>query len=135
LDDGAYIMKPFFGVLLLASIVFPFISFFTTMRDFAHNQWEMRHERLVGTTSMTATSAHLGLTAAQLTGLDNLVADACKDSVYDGYRLGGGYSKLWLQSLGLDALLFVASLVGLSACRRSDRPTNRSSRTAAQRSD
>jgi hypothetical protein len=112
-------MKPFFIVTLLISIVFPFFSFVATMRDFAHNQWKTRHERLANTTIPKHPSAHLGLTAAQLTGLDNLVADAYKDAVYDGHRTGRGYQTLWFESILLDGLVLVASLVGLRACRRS----------------
>jgi len=112
-------MKPFFVVTLLISIVFPFYSFVATMRDFAHNQWQTRHQRLADTTIPHYPSAHLGLTAAQLTDVDNLVADAYKDSVYDGYRTGGGYGALWFEAMLLDGLLIVASLVGLRACRSS----------------
>jgi hypothetical protein len=127
-------MKPFFIVTLLISIVFPFYSFVATMRDFAHNQWKTRHERLADTTIPKHPSAHLGLTAAQLTGLDNLVADAYKDAVYDGHRTGGGYQSLWFESMLLDGLLFVASLVGLRACR-SSRTSNQSLQPTAGRSD
>ena len=118
-------MKIFFIFLLVVSIVLPIYSFVTTMGDFAHNQWKMRQDRLQGTTPETSSSAHLGLTAAQLTGLDDLVKDAYKDSVYDGYRLGGGYTSLWFKSMALDGLLFIASLGGLTACRKAARLTKR----------
>jgi len=117
-------MKAFFVVLLVVSIVFPFYSFMTSLSDFAHNQWKMRSERLEDTTRPELASAHLGLTAAQLAGLDELVSSAYKDAVYDGYRLGNGYEKLSFQALGIDALLFVASIIGLRRCQSFGRPTN-----------
>ena len=110
-------MRAFFVILLLVSIVFPFYSFMRTVGDFAHNQWKMRSQRLHGTTPSEPPSAHLGLTAAQLAGLDELVSSAYKDAVYDGYRLGNGYEKLLFQALGIDALLFVASVIGLRRCK------------------
>ncbi len=96
----------------------------TSVRDFAHNQWKMRSERLEYTTRPVPSSSHLGLTAAQLAGLDEQVSSAYKDAVHDGYRLGNGYEKLSFQALGVDALLFVASVIGLRRCRSSARVTN-----------
>lgn len=116
-------MRAFFIFSLCISVLFPPVTFVASMRDFAHNQWEMRQRRLDGTTPVTGTSAHLGLTVAQVAGLDELVRAAYKDAVYDGHRLGAGYQLLWLGSLGLDALLFIASLIGLRACRASSRLT------------
>ena len=117
-------MRAFFAILLVVSIVFPVYSFTTSMGNFAHNQWKMRPERLRDTGSQETPSAHLGLTAAQLAGLDELVSSAYKDAVYDGYRLGSGYEKLWFQALGIDALLFVACIIGLRGYRGLGRPTN-----------
>ena len=94
------------------------------MRNFAHNQWRTRFERLEDTTRPALPSAHLGLTAAQLSGLDELVTSAYKDAVQDGYRLGSGYEKLSFQALAIDMLLFLASVVGLSRRRSLGRPTN-----------
>ncbi len=117
-------MNFFFILLLVVSIVFPIYSFATMIGDFAHNQYKMRRERLEGTTPETGSSAHLGLTQDQLVGSDDLVKDAYKDSVYDGYRLGSGYTRLWNKSLLLDSLLFIASLRGLRICRQSARLTS-----------
>ena len=117
-------MKIFFIFLLVVSIVFPIYSLATMIGDFAHNQWKMRRERLEGTTPETGSSAHLGLTKDQIVGLDDLVANAYKESVYDGYRLGGGYTSLWNASMVLDGILFIASLYGLSVCRKSVRVTS-----------
>ena len=116
--------KFFFGLLLLISIAFPFYSFFTMIGDFAHNQYKMRPKMLADTSPKTMSSAHLGLTGAQLAEVDELVRSAYQDSVHDGYRLGVGYDRLWQQSLGLDAILFVASLIGLRLCYNSDRLTS-----------
>src|SRR6266404_9743759 len=110
-------MRAFFVILLVVSIVFPFYSFMRSVGDFAHNQWKGRSERLKDTAGPEPPSAHLGLTAAQLAGLDELVSSAYKDAVYDGYRLGNGYEKLSFQALGIDALLFVASVIGLRRCK------------------
>ena len=117
-------MRAFFVILLVVSVVFPLYSLKTSVGDFAHNQWTMRFERLQGTTRPEPSSAYVGLTAAQLVGLDELVSSAYKNAVYDGYRLGNGYETLWFQALGVDALLFVASVIGLRRCRHSERPTN-----------
>jgi hypothetical protein len=116
-------MRAFFLLSLCISILFPPVTFVASMRDFAHNQWEMRQRRLDGKTRVSGTSAHLGLTVAQVAGLDELARAAYKDAVYDGYRLGAGYELLWFGSLGLDALLFIVSLIGLLACRASSRLT------------
>ena len=117
-------MRAILVILLAVSIVFPFYSFMTSVGDFAHNQWKARSERLEGTTRPEPPSAHLGLTGAQLAGQDELVSSAYKDAVYDGYRLGNGYQKLSFQALGIDALLFVASVIGLRRCQSLGRPTN-----------
>ena len=117
-------MRAFFIIVLVVSIVFPFYSSMRSVGDFAHNQWKMRSERLTDTTRPEPLSAHLGLTAVQLAGLDELVSSAYKDAVYDGYRLGNGYEKLSSQALGIDALLFVASIIGLRRCQSFGRPTN-----------
>jgi hypothetical protein len=115
--DGDNTMKTFFVLLLLVSIVFPVYSFMATIGDFAHNQYEMRLERLEGTTPETTPSAHLGLTKIELSKLDEAVSASYDQAVRDGYRLGRGYDKLWIQSLGLDVLLFLASIVGLTKLR------------------
>jgi hypothetical protein len=110
-------MKIFFVLLLLVSIGFPIYSFMATIGDFAHNQYSMRLERFEGTSPVTTPSIHLGLTKMELAKLDEAVSSSYGEAVRDGYRLGRGYSKLWMQSLGLDILLLVASLVGLTKLR------------------
>ena len=96
----------------------------TTLGDFAHNQYAMRVERLEGTTPMTSPSVHLGLTKMELSKLEETVSSSYGAAVRDGYRLGRGYNKLWMQSLGLDVLLFVASIVGLTKLRTHRRTEN-----------
>jgi hypothetical protein len=109
-------MKLFFTLTLLVSVLFPPVTMVMTLRDFAHNQYKERDERLHDTAVPKFPSAHLGLTAGQLNGVDGLVADAYRQSVADGHRLGSGYQQLWLESFGLSALLFFASLAGRRAC-------------------
>jgi len=122
MSDGNNAMKAFFVLLLLVSIVFPVYSFMTTIGDFAHNQYAMRLERLEGTTPETSRSVHLGLTKIDLSKLDEAVRASYEDAVRDGYRLGRGYNKLCLQSLVLDVLLFIASIVGLTKLRTLKEP-------------
>jgi hypothetical protein len=117
-------MKAFFVFLLVVSVVFPFYSFMATLGDTAHNQYEMRFKRLEGTTPMTIPSVHLGLTKIQLSKLDEPVSSAYGAAVRDGYRLGQANDKLQMQCLGLDVLLFVASIVGLTKLRTHKRTEN-----------
>ncbi len=95
-----------------------------TIGDFAHNQYAMRLERLEGTTPVTSPSVHLGLTRTELSKLDEAVSSAYGAAVRDGYRLGRGYNKTWIQSLGLDVLIFVTSIVGLIKLRTLKRLKN-----------
>jgi hypothetical protein len=120
-------MRIFFRVLLFIPIVFPLFSLSEAMRVFGHNQWNTRPVTRADTTEKPKTLAHFGLTGAQLAEVDEFIAAAYNKSVDDGYKLGCGYSRLWLLSLGLDALLLVASLIGLRLCRSLDRLTMRSS--------
>src|SRR6266542_2321195 len=117
-------MKAFLVFLLVVSVVFPFYSFMATIGDFAHNQYAMRLERLEGTTPVTSPSVHLGLTRTELSKLDEAVSSAYGAAVRDGYRLGRGYNKIWIQSLGLDVLIFVTSIVGLIKLRTLKRLKN-----------
>jgi hypothetical protein len=110
-------MKAFFRVLLAVSLLFPMYWFYVGTGDFAHNQWETRARRLNETTLPDSPSAHFGLTASQLAGLDESVSAAYKDAVNDGYRLGHGYEKLFYNALALDAVLLCASIVGLKGSR------------------
>ena len=114
-------MKAFFVFLLVVSVVFPIYSFLITLGDFAHNPYEMRVKRLEETTVMISPSVHFGLTKTELSKQEEAVRLAYDAAVRDGYRLGRGYGKLWLQSLGLDVLLFVASIVGLAQLRAQKR--------------
>jgi hypothetical protein len=120
-------VKAFFIVTLVISIVFPFFEEFTGVLRLAHNQSARRPARLTMTSVPKLPSAHLGLTEGQLAGVDGLFAEAYRDSVGDGGRISIAYDMLRLQALGVDAVLFVASLIGLRACRSSGRLTMRSS--------
>ena len=107
-------MKAFLVFVLLVSVVFPIYSFMAMMGDFGHNQYATRLERLQGTTPVTSPSVHLGLTKIELSKLDETASSAYGVAVRDGYRLGRGYNRLWIQSLGLDVLLLLTSIIGLT---------------------
>jgi hypothetical protein len=105
-------------------LYFHFTPFKATLGDFAHNQYLMRFERLEETTAVTSPSVHFGLTKMELSKLEEPISSAYGAAVRDGYRLGRGYSKLWIQSLGLNVLLFVTSIVGLTKLRNRKRTKN-----------
>jgi hypothetical protein len=119
-------MKIFFRVLLLFSVVFPFYAVREGMGVFGQNQWRTRPITRANAVDEPKTHAHFGITGAQLAKMDEFVATAYNKAVDDGYKLGTGYSRLWGVCIGLDVLLFIASLLGLRHCRCSDRQTNRS---------
>jgi hypothetical protein len=119
-------MKTFFALLLLISIVFPVYLFLSTIKDFAHNQYSMRFKRLEQTApdpdmplieGMTPPDVQFGLTKIELSKLDKNVSASYSVAVRESYSLGHGYNKLCIESLGLDALLFLASLIGLNGLR------------------
>ena len=123
-EDVRHMLKAFFIVLLVVSVVFPVYTSMTYVRDFAHNQWKARSKRVEDPVREQPPSAHFGLTAPQLADLDEVVASAYKDAVYDGYRLGNGYEKLWFQALVVDGLLVAASIIGLVHCKSVGRAAN-----------
>jgi hypothetical protein len=85
----------------------------------AHNQYQGRHD-LLDTSKQQPDhlSPHLGLTPKELSVCDKYTADAYEESVYDGYKLGIGYSKMQAHSLGLAALLLLTSIIGIRSLRR-----------------
>ena len=113
----------FLRIILLVSIVFPFLSLSETLTVFAHNEWDIRPETRAEVTNRANAFAGHGLTAAQLSNVDEFVAMAYNKSVDDGYKLGRGYSRLWFASLVLDALLFITGVIGLRLCRNLNRLT------------
>lgn len=118
------LMKLFFVLLLVVSIVYPVYAVFDMLAVTSHNQWEGRQRNLT-VMDRGIDSAHLGLSGAELTKLDELdglAGDAYRRAVEDGFRLGVGHDRLWKTSLGLDALLFMASVGGLLLCRGRGRP-------------
>ena len=101
----------------------------------AHNQYRGRHDLLdTSRPQPNHLSSHLGLTPMELASCDKYVADAYQESVYDGYRLGRGYSRLGEQCLILAGLLFVTSIIGISVSS-GRAPNNESVQPIATRSE
>ena len=120
-------MKSFFVIMLIASVVSVPYRLLTGIDALAHNQYLSRHD-LLDTSKQQPEhlSPHLGLTPTELAQCDPYVADAYKQSVYDGYKLGTFRSGLGTQCDILAALLFLASLVGIRAARKVDAKSNQS---------
>ena len=111
------VLKIFFGLVLLISIVMPLYNLNSGLQIIVHNQYEERFARL--TSSKPSDTPRLfGFTAPELTALPRETAEAYENAVRDGYRLGQGYSALWMQSIALDALLFLSGILGLWSCRQ-----------------
>jgi hypothetical protein len=124
-------VKAIFGLLLLISILFPVYAVLAGLQIMLHNQYEGRFRRLHSTEESLMPSGHLGLTKTELAVLDRDVVFAYTDAVGDGFRLGRGYSELWLEAIAVDGLLFVSSVLGLWACRlRRQSPNHAMERTA-----
>jgi hypothetical protein len=112
-------VKTFFVLMALTSIASLIYNLASGLKTMSHNHYDERHYLIYVAKDPPHRSESLGLTPKELARCDQYVADAYKESVRDGYRLGTGYSWLSLQCLGLEALLFVSSLVGIRAVRRS----------------
>jgi hypothetical protein len=107
-------MKKFFWVMLVASLASVLYEFDAELGVMAHNQYRGRHDLLDRSRPQpNHLSPHLGLTQTELGLCDKYVADAYGESVYDGYRLGRGYSRLSRQCLIMAGLLFVTSFIGI----------------------
>jgi hypothetical protein len=112
-------MKTFFWLMLVASVVSVLFELDAGLGVMAHNQYQGRHD-LLDTSKQQPDhlSPHLGLTPKELSVCDKYTADAYEESVYDGYKLGIGYSKMQAHSLGLAALLLLTSIIGIRSLRR-----------------
>ncbi len=111
-------LKTFFVSMLVISLLWPLMIVGSGMSAVAHNQYKYRHELLEpGELQTEHESEHLGLTQKELASRDKYTADAYRESVYDGYRLGNAYSSLMVQGLAVSALLFLTSAIGLRAAR------------------
>jgi hypothetical protein len=112
--------------MLLASIASVLYELYAGLRVMAHNQYQGRHDLLdTSRQQPDHLSPHLGLTPTELSLCDRYTADAYEQSVYDGYKLGTGYSKLSNLCLGLAALLILTSIAGirsLASGQVSDQP-------------
>jgi hypothetical protein len=109
-------MKLFFVIMLVASVVSVPYELWKAIGATAHNQYQGRHDLLdTSRQQPDHLSPHLGLTPKELAQCDPYVADAYKQSVYDAYKLGTFHSGLSDQCLILSAFLFITSLVGIRA--------------------
>jgi len=106
-------VKVFFRITLLVSILAPVFALLSTLSFAAHNHWEVRHYLLDHNGA-----SDLGLTKEDLSLCPKNVAAAYKASVNDGYKLGNGLGMLWAEVVCLAAVLFMCSLLGLRAVRK-----------------
>ena len=128
-------MKSFFVIMLIASVVSVPYRLWTGIEALAHNQYLGRHDLLDTSRQQPDNlSPHLGLTPKELAQCDPYVADAYKQSVYDGYKLGTFDSGLGTQCDILTALLFLTSLVGIRAASKVGAKSNQSVQPTATRS-
>ena len=107
-------MRAFFAAIIFISVVAIFYEFVLEIDVMAHNQYLNRQYLLTATEpeSVQRHSKVLGLTKSELSNCDNYIAEAYKESVFDGYRLGTGWGSLDELCLGLSAVLFVTGIVG-----------------------
>jgi hypothetical protein len=118
-------MKLFFVIILIVSVVSVPYTLWTRIRAMAHNQYQGRHDLLDANRQQPDhLSPHLGLTLKELAQCDPYVANAYEQSVYDGYKLGTFHSGLGDQCLILSAFLFITSLVGIRAVSKADAKSN-----------
>jgi hypothetical protein len=114
-------MKSFFVIMLVASFISVPYGLWTGIVAISHNQYRGRHDLLdTSRPQPDHLSPHLGLTPKELAQCDPYVADAYRQSVYDGYKLGTFHSGLGDQCLILSVLLFITSLVGIRAVSKAD---------------
>jgi len=114
-------MKAFFVFMLLASVVSGFYALHNGLRVMTHNHYEYRAKLLDNSLKQyELLNENMGLTPKDLSLCTEHVANAYKVSVSDGYRLGSGYNVLSGLCLGLSALLFLTSVLGLRAIKKGD---------------
>ena len=119
-------MKLFFVIMLIVSVVSVPYACSKRIGALAHNQFRGRHDLLdTSRQQPDHLSPHLGLTPKELAQCDPYVANAYEQSVYDGYKLGTERSGLGGQCLILSAFLFITSLVGIRAVSKAGAKSNR----------
>jgi hypothetical protein len=128
---SSHVLRIFFGILLVVSILVPIYNVSSGLQVIAHNEYDGRFARLRLTDPSNHPSLHFGLTASELAAVSRETADAYRDAVRDGYRLGRGYSAIWRQSIALNGLLFLSGLVGLWSCRLRRQPPNQAMQRTA----
>jgi hypothetical protein len=112
-------MKAIFLCMLIISVLAVAYDFWAACSDFAHNQYQGRHDLLdTSQPQPDHCSPHNGLTPKELASCDPYFADAYEQAVYDGYKLGTGYFGRQRRYFALAGLLFVTSCCGLLAVRK-----------------
>src|SRR6266850_1589886 len=99
-------MKAFFVAMLVVSLASVLYALSAGLHVMSHNHYEYRHG-LLDPNGQPAYRLHpnMGLTLEDLSKCDEHIATAYRISVYDGYKLGTGYSTLSVQCLVLSACL------------------------------
>jgi hypothetical protein len=119
------VMRSFFVIMLIVSVVSAPYGIWTGIVAISHNQYRGRHDLLdTNRQQPDHLSPHLGLTPKELAQCDPYVAEAYKQSVYDGYKLGTFHSGLGDQCLILSAFLFITSLLGIRALSKAGAKSN-----------
>jgi hypothetical protein len=111
--------------MLIVSVVAVVYDFWAAIGDMGHNQYRSRHELLdTSRPQPEHASPHLGLTPKELASCDPYIAHAYEQAVYDGYKLGTGYSGRQQRYFALAGLLFLTSCCGIVANRMRKQPGN-----------
>lgn len=111
-------MKIFFKLMLGLSILSGLYQCSSRLGVMAHSQYTGRYELLKTEPKPYQHSSFFGLTPTELAKTDDYVANAYRNAVYEGYKLGIGYDHLSLQCLAMTVLLFLSSVAGLRALRK-----------------
>ena len=115
-------MKSFFVCMMIVAVLAVGYDFWGSLADIAHNQYLGRHELLdTSHPQPDHRSAHLGLTPKELAACDPSVADAYRQAVYDGYKLGTGYFGKERRYLALAGLLLLTGWCGIIASRKKNK--------------
>ena len=114
-------MKIFFVFLLAVSVV---ALFYLPKTIMAHNHYETRYYQLNAESATPQGAGWLGLTRTELSLCPDKVQEAYKASVEDAYKMGRGYSTLFVKYFVLVVLLLVSSIFGIRAVGKRDCPPN-----------
>ena len=126
------LIKTFFMLTLVASVVALPCFMITTLILVAHNHYKFRYNQLHDQNAVAATAGWQGLTRQELSLYPDKVAKAYEASVDDADKMGRANSVLLVQVSVVVVLLFVTSVLGVRATSDSHRRGGRSSTKAAQ---